>query len=69
MNGWWVDQFVKENRDGQNIITTKCDLKLCGICNRVYSRIGLTKKLRYYTRHEVPYYGHPIKVCRNCKEK
>jgi len=65
-NGWWIEQFITENRDGQNMITGKCDLKFCSDCLRVWSRVGLTAKQRYYSRKDVPYYGHPKKICKEC---
>ena len=67
LNGWWIEQFVTENRDGQNNPTGRCDLRVCGEGNRVWSRIGMTTNQQYYTRFDIPYYGHPKKTCKECE--
>ena len=66
MNGWWIGQFITENRDGQNARTGQCDLRKCPICKKVWSRVGGLKE-RYYLRKDVPFYGHPEKKCKVCK--
>ena len=70
-NGWWIDQFVSENKDGQNLRNRYevCNLKFCPECKLVWSRILFTAKCVYYNRNDIPYYGHKEKICRPCKEK
>lgn len=68
-NGWWIDQFNTENKEGQNTRKKKCDLRYCDKCKRVWSRIVFTSKQIYYTNKDVPYYGHKEKICRECEEK
>ena len=68
-NGWWIDQFISENKDGQllNSRYELCNLKYCMNCKKVWSRIIFTTKIEYYSRLDVPYYGHKKKVCNNCR--
>jgi hypothetical protein len=66
MNGWWIEQFVVENRDGQNTRRGGCDLRYCEKCERVWSRIPFTSKQVYYSKQDIPYYGHLKKSCKEC---